>query len=452
MMANDHSYSIEFTRRSDRMVAEVTGQTQIRLDESGLAAELFHTIPSRAGDLLRIGLAVYAADRLSPRDWRQQSGGSRAMGLEVGVVEPDFWSDEQTLAPLQKALDLLGGDEWDLRFCYRRPDTDYNLGFPADLHPRICLYSGGLDSAAGLATQLRTRREPMLPVTSWHQARQRRRIVDQLHRIASRYGADVQPVVARTAFFKPPQTARQEWSQRCRSFLFLALGGAVACAENADTVEVYESGVGAINLPLMHGMATGARTTRSSHPRLLRLMGELASRVAERRIDYSLPHRNRTKGEMVQALVEDGLADVAAATDSCVRYVVRGKASHCGHCPACIGRRQAMIVAGMDEPGGAYEYDLFGAPHTTNAIEPTKLENLKATLMQVDRLADLRGESLPEWFLRYALHTGVAESRAGLTSWVEVLLRYRAEWLDLIALGQLKGWEWAGWLPASSAA
>lgn len=266
------------------------------------------------------------------------------------------------------------------------------------------------------------------------------------------YGADLESLVVKTAFFKPPQTAKQEWSQRCRSFLFLALGGAVACAEKADKVEVYESGIGAINLPVMHGMATGARTTKSSHPRFLRLMSDLVSRVAERRIDICLPHRNRTKGEIVRTLVEDGLADLAAATDSCVRYIVRGKARHCGHCPACIGRRQAMIAAGMHEPDGAYEYDLFGEPSTTNAIDPTKLENLKATLMQIDRLGDLGGQSLPEWFLRYALGTRVAENSDALRGWVDVLLRYRAEWLNLVAFGQSRGWEWAGWLPVSSAA
>ena len=232
-MVNDHSYTIEFIRRGDRMVAEVTGQTQIRLDECGLAGALFHTIPSRAGDLLRIGLAVYAVDRLSPRDWRQQSGGSRAMHLEVGVVEPDFWSDEQTLAPLQEALELLGGDEWHLRFCYRRADTEYNLGFPPVSHPRICLYSGGLDSAAGLATQLRARKDAMLAVTTYHQGLQKERVTRQLHQMARRYGVVVRPIIVRTAFDKPPQLHKQELTQRCRSFLFATMAGAVACAEQS---------------------------------------------------------------------------------------------------------------------------------------------------------------------------------------------------------------------------
>lgn len=451
MMDNEHCYSVEFTRRADRMVAEITHQTQIRLDECSLAAALFHTIPSRAGDLLRIGLAVYAADRLSCRNQGQQSGRSRAMHLEVGVVEPDFWSDQQTLAPLREALELLSDDTWHLRFRACTPDTEY-LSCRPDQHPRVCLYSGGLDSAAGLATRLRTCRGPMLAVTTWHQALQKKRTLDQLRRLAYRYGVDVRPIVVKAALVKPPQLGKQELSQRCRSFLFAAMGGAVACAEHSSSIEIYESGVGAINLPLMHGMATGARTTKSSHPRFLRVMSDLVSRVAERRIDYCVPHRKRTKAEIVRTLAEGGLADLARSTVSCVHYPVRGKAKQCGWCVACIGRRQAMIGAGIGEPDGAYECDLFGEPHMTNAVSLAKLLPLKATLMLVERLGELRSQSLPEWFLRYALGTRVEENSAALRDWIDVLLRYRAEWLDLIAFGQSKGWEWASWLPASSAA
>ena len=181
-------------------------------------------------------------------------------------------------------------------------------------------------------------------------------------------------------------------------------------------------------------------------------MSDLVSRVAERRIDLILPHRDRTKAEIVRTLAEDGLADLARSTVSCVHYPVRGKAKQCGYCPACIGRRQAMIVAGVSEPDGAYQYDLFGSSQTVNAIEPAKLENLKVTLMLVERLDELRGESLPEWCLQYALGTRVVEDRDALRSWVDVLLRYRAEWLDLIAMGQSKGWKWANLLPISAAA
>jgi len=451
MMDNEYEYSVAFTRQADRIVAKISDQTQIRLDECGLATALFHSIPSRAGDLLRIGLAVYAADRLSRRKRGQQSGMSRVMHLEVGVVDPDFWSDWQTLAPMLESLELLSSDTWHLRFRACAPVIEY-LSCRPDEHPRVCLYSSGLDSAAGLATQLRTRKGAMLSVTTYHQGLQDKRVTQQLRQLARRYKVDVRPIVVRTALGSVPLLQKQELTQRCRSFLFAAMAGAVACAEQSSSIEVYESGVGAINLPLMHGMATGARTTKSTHPHFLRLMSDLASRVAERRIDLTLPHRDRTKAEIVRTLAEDGLADLARSTVSCVHYPVRGKAKQCGYCLACIARRQAMIVAGVDESDGAYEYDLFGSSQTVNAVEPAKLENLKATLMQVERLGELRGEPLPEWFLQYALGTRVVKDRDALRSWVDVLLRYRAEWVALIALGESRGWNWAKWLPASAAA
>jgi hypothetical protein len=267
----------------------------------------------------------------------------------------------------------------------------------------------------------------------------------QLDHLARRYGAELRPIIVKVGYVRACEP-----THRCRSFLFAALAGSVACAEGSSEIEVYESGVGAINLPLMHGMGTGARTTKSSHPRFLRLMGELVGRIAGRRIDFVLPYRDRTKAELVRAMVADGLEELARSTVSCVQ--LRGRAKQCGYCAACIGRRQAMMTAGIIEPPETYEHDLFGTPQVTNAIESDKLDYLNATLMQVDRLGELEHRPLPDWFLGYALGTGVEGSAAALEPWVQVLLRYRKEWLDLVALGQSRGWNWARWLPVTFAA
>lgn len=450
-MDKEFSFNFDFSRRNDHMVGETFGVNRILFDEASLAVALFHHLPARARDLLRIGLAVYAADRLARRSQLQQTGGARVMRLRVGVIEPDFWSDEQTLAPLQEALELLGGDAWHLTFRGRPAETNY-LYCETDHPPRVCLYSGGLDSAAGLATQLRNCHEPVLGITIGHQRGQKKRVHDQLDRLGTLYDVDVKHILAKTKLVHPPELGHQELTQRCRSFLFAALGGAVACAEQSSTIEVYESGVGAMNIPLAQGMATGARTTKSTHPRFLRLMSNIISRVAERRIDYVLPHKDKTKAEIVRTLAEDGLNDLANSTVSCVHYPVRDSAKQCGYCPACIGRRQAMIGAGISEPNGTYAHDLFGPPETTNSIDPGKLAWLKVTLMQVERFGELRNETPPEWFLRYALGTGFEADNASWTDWIDVLLRYRAEWLDLVSDCQSKGLHWASWLPAGAAA
>lgn len=450
-MSTMQEFQIHFTRRSDYMVGSVTADTAVRLNERDLAAGLFRSLSPRASDLLRIGLAVCAVDRLARRCWQGQSGGRRSLKVDIAVVEPDFWRDEGVLSPLRKAIELLSSDEWSFGFQGRRPDIDY-LGCQSERCPRICLYSGGLDSAAGLATRLATCNEPLQPVVVRHQALQKSRVLNHLKRLSCHFGLQLDPIVVKTALLRPPALRVQESTQRCRSFLFAALAGAAACAVHSSEIEVYESGVGAVNVPLIHGMATGARTTKSSHPHFLRLMSGLVSLMEDRRIDYTLPHRNRTKAELVQTLSDIGLADLATSTVSCVRYPVRGKAKQCGYCPACIGRRQAMILAGIAESYGTYECDLFGEGHIVNAVGLDRLTSLKATLMQVERLGELTRESLPEWFLRFALGTNVEPSVDGLKTWVEVLLRYRAEWFRLLAIGESKKWKWARWLPVSSAA
>ena len=93
-----------------------------------------------------------------------------------------------------------------------------------------------------------------------------------------------------------------------------------------------------------------------------------------------------------------------------------------------------------------------GASGTTNAIDPGKLKYLKATVMQVELLGDIRAQSLPEWFLRHALGTHVEENRTALRGWRDVLLRYRDEGLELISFGRLRGWDWAHWLSPCVAA
>jgi len=449
-MTKDRSYTVEFCRESSRLVGNISGDTQIRLEERFGSADLLDVLPTLAADLLRVALAVYAVDRLQRRQSRT-AGGCRNIHLDVGVTEPDFWEDSATTRPLTQALRLLGSDEWILRFHNVEP-SKRPLGLKFQKNHRICLYSTGLDSAAGLAKRLRDAREPVTAVTVWHQAHQGRRALHQLKAIATRYDVRVDPVLIRTALVKPPVFREQERTQRTRTFLFGAIAGAVACVDTASVVEMYENGVGIINLPLMHGMAVGPRSTKSSHPQCLRLMSEIVSRVAQRPIEFVLPHVERTKAELVRTLVEDGLVDVAHDTVSCVRYPVRSKAKQCGVCPACLGRRQAMIVGGIEEPSTSYEQDLFRADQSANEVEGRNYDYIKATLMHIDRLAELEQPHPPPWFLQYLLGTGAAETPDEIGKISDLLLRYRAEWLRLIALCQSRGLRWAKWFPRIDAA
>jgi hypothetical protein len=217
----------------------------------------------------------------------------------------------------------------------------------------------------------------------------------------------------------------------------------------ASKIEVYENGVGAINLPPMTGMLVGGRCSRASHPEFLRRMTALVTHIGERPITLELPFREKTKGELVRSLSEDRLEDVANSTVSCVHFPrrVSGPAKQCGVCGACIERRQAMITAGISEPAIGYQYDLFGTRQVVDQIPIGELHYLKATLMQISDLNELAlHEPLPDRIRRHLLGTRIVQKGESAAPWISPLLRYRDEWLSLIADAQSVGLRWSGWL------
>ncbi len=433
---------------------ELRSGIHFRLDEDRLCQGLWSDLPPRARDLTRVGMAVYVADRLVKRRRRRHlRGPTRDIHLLVDVHEPDVWNSHEVADRLRRAVERLSEDRLDFQFKAIDQERDCQRSFSLDYSeiPAVCLYSGGLDSAAGLAARLRSSREPVVCVTAHHQAEQKKKVKRQLDSIERRYGAVVHPLRIRTTLINAPRMSAQEVTQRCRSFLFLCLGGAVACTVGASEVEVYENGVGIINLPPMTGMLVGARATKSTHPDFIRAMTDIVGQLAERRIAFRLPAKDKTKAELVRTLKEDGLSEVATETMSCGHFPVRepGPGKQCGVCPACIGRRQALMSVGIEEPQEGYKYDIFGARDAVNAIPDEELLHLKATIMQIADLAELdSSQPLPAKLRLHLRGTSVLEAGEPVQAWTELLKRYRSEWLDLIADAQSVGRKWGGWYPA----
>jgi hypothetical protein len=254
----------------------------------------------------------------------------------------------------------------------------------------------------------------------------------------------LRPLVTRVAKYVPTPLADEENTHRCRPFLFTTVGGVVAWASGASDVEIFESGIGAINLPLMSGMV-GSKATRSSHPRFLRLMSSLLTRASAREITFRLPHLERTKAELMRDLARDGLENVAIQTVSCVHYPLRQLGpKQCGYCPACIFRRQAMISAGIQDPASNYQYDLFGNAVSVSSIESKRFKFLWAFLRQVNQLSELGvGRSIPRFFSRHLIGTRVVARHEPFDFYVDLFGRYRREGLALLADGRARGWFWA---------
>lgn len=425
---------------------EIHADRDFRFRTAELFSPLVNEAPPRVRDLLALSAHVYTIDRLVRRSYlNEQRGPARVLELRVAVSDPPFWNDPMRSRRIHEILHVLSGDQWSLHFD-QAPPRQWQ---PTVLRPHatVCLYSGGLDSLAGLALRLKQGLSDVVSVTMRHIPRQRARIEHQLSSLNAHFGSRIYPVFVRMALVRPPRLDDQEQSQRCRAFIFASLGVAAACAAGAETIEMYESGVGAVNVPLMTGMSVGGRTTKACHPRFLRLMSELASDVVGRNLRVAIPFADMTKAEVTRVLKVEGLEALGHTTFSCIHTSPRkkGEPRQCGTCPACIGRRQAFVAAGIDEPPDAYDTDIFNAGIANN-LKASKLLYLKAMLMQVSEFADCAPGRLPRFVEHYVRSSGVVADGGSIDPWASVLGRYRDEWLALVARARQDGLRWASWI------
>jgi hypothetical protein len=443
-------YSISFQKVGSGSPFILVAGQHFRFDIAQFERFFQQPIPGRLVDLLRIASAIYFVDRLVRRRRRdQQRHWSRSLKVSVGVLEPDFWAGDIVRECLTDTIEFLSDDTWDLSFSHDDQRINKEVQrplFPIPSDARVSLYSGGLDSAAGLANCIAcapSRHE--LPVTVWHQPIQRKIINKQFELLGSKGDVCITPLVVKAAMIWTPELKsnfRAESSQRGRAFLFAAAGGAASAMLGGSNVELFESGIGAINLPLMSGMV-GSRTTRSTHPAFLRRMSQLLGLVLERPMQFDLPFFQQTKGQVVQPAKDAGLDGLAQLTVSCVHYPLReSRHKQCGVCPACIFRRQSLETAEITEPRGTYKHDLLDVMGVRR-IPDRRLKYLKAFLDQVVQLDDIQADlPFPQRFRRHLVGTGVVVNGESMEPIGSLLSTYRDEWRKMITQAQERGIRW----------
>lgn len=188
----------------------------------------------------------------------------------------------------------------------------------------------------------------------------------------------------------------------------------------------------------------GPATTKSCHPSFLRKMSEIGTVICERPIKFILPWIALTKAEVVRGLKDDRLDELALSSVSCAHFPLHEKKARvCGVCPACIGRRQALALAGIDEPNGHYKYD-FLAPILANQIPPEELCFLRAVLAQAFDCLRPNNPKL-EIHLRA---TDVLGNEIRFETIAQSFERYGREWLELAERARRSGIHWGEMLSA----
>jgi len=360
---------------SDRILISGDAQQSLRFDGAGFFKPLLTLPPRRCIDFLHIAAGLYVVDRITKRRKHDDDQGARQLHVSLRVRDAAFWRQAEVCDLVQSILTFLSGDDWLLEFSQLEPnpaDSGYQdfLSLPRPFEPKIAaLYSGGLDSAAGLANRILSGGNEFLLVTVAHQSGMHRRIRKQLRGVQGlREDREAARVVSLHSTLtlcleggKARRMRQQEPTQRTRAFLFCSCAAIAADAYKVSTIEMYENGVGAINLPLMSGMLGNGLATRGAHPTFLRLMSELATRVTAKPLQFLLPFADKTKTEMVRPLANvSGMSEWLQDSRSCVHTSLRHRGkTHCGCCPACIERRQAFACGGIQEDLGCYQADVF---------------------------------------------------------------------------------------------
>lgn len=276
---------------------------------------------------------------------------------------------------LLEFLQWLGEDDWIIHFAERQTapysaELDQFLyRLPPEPPITVSLFSGGLDSLAGLATHMLNNQSSSYILVSGYTNRRlagRQRLQVRLIRQSTRGRnlKDAMPTVCHVAvpFGLHRREGQQEdkW-QRYRGLVFLAIGAVAALQAGADTLWVCENGIGALNLPL-NKTQLGVDNYRGVHPRSLMMAENLFELALDKPLRIRNPFLFRTKTEMCRALGPIGLASAVQFTVSCDSFPVRvpGK-SQCGVCTSCILRRQSLLAAGYQDydPHSGYLYNLL---------------------------------------------------------------------------------------------
>ena len=368
------TYEYDFTESSPGGIDEV----QYYLRSRRIEQPFMRRLSPIERDALDISMAAYTADRRSLRERRKKtSTGQRDIKIKVAVREPQIWEQPKVRQELRRLFEWMSGDCWsiDLVSSGGLKKEDVATGYLFPIQPEgpiaVSLFSGGLDSLAGLAARLdeEAYRSHVLvsAYTNGRLRKQQSRQVERIDRVlrGGAFGRKL-PVLEHVAVpmgINKDLGKDVEKSQRMRAFVYLTIGVITARQAGSDSLQVYENGVGALNLPL-NETQLGVDNYRGVHPRSLMMIQSLFSRVFGKETQITNPFLFSTKTETCAALPCFGLSQVAQDTVSCDKFPLRIEGtSQCGVCTSCILRRHALLSAGLGEcdPVTGYRYDILGS-------------------------------------------------------------------------------------------
>lgn len=341
-------------------------------------------------DLLRVGRAVYLADRAVRRS---ASIGNILRRFEVTIPVQEHERLSAVAPELERLAEFATCDVWRLEFTPLPPHhAEGEVRAPRRGEPPavevVALFSGGLDSLCG-AARLAAESKRSLFVT--HSPPGRENAESLVGDVYAALGRDRPGSEAFAAYrLETRETtgnARRamfpEHSRRSRPFFFLCLAAATAVRAAAARVWMNENGALALSLPI-RADTHGPSMARQAHSFMLHGFTEVLAKLEPGGGPppvFDNPFIERTKGEACLELEAAGR--LAGRAMSCeytghqralfLRWLRDhprrrrefGRGPQCGLCIPCLVRRAALRRADIEDPGSAYFAD---APHLVQVV------------------------------------------------------------------------------------
>jgi hypothetical protein len=274
------------------------------------------------------------ADRLSFRNT------DRTCSIHVclPVRHPELWGSTKTIDYLDDLLYWYTQDHWSFEFRSRSlygrfAEREATLPFSfREAPPEVALWSGGLDSLAGLYSQLSssaTARYVLFGTGMNTQMHHKQEMY--AHLIADQFPGRV-TLIQVPYRLESTKEMQKHTLQRSRGFVFLLLGTVCALLEDQHTLSIYENGIGAINLPFSEA-EVGLDHSLSVHPISLLRMEAFISHLLNTTFLFQNPFLFKTKAQMCQALVgSPHYPELIDSTFTCDRPH-REQPGQCGQTP-----------------------------------------------------------------------------------------------------------------------
>lgn len=327
-------------------------------------------ISDRILDLLEIAAYVFCADRCirrGARDDVEYHTWSRTLEFRIRVRDAVFWRRTEVLETLGDVLRFMSGDrryEFHFEPGHTTPPSTLFSQAGTVLRPAgpvaVSLFSGGLDSLAGAVERLDAGDHVCLvshrsqPGTIHTQTQ----LATALQRLfpghVTPYGFDC----------TLRGIAAPEETQRTRAFLYTSIGFAVSATFGESRLHVFENGVTSVNFRRREDQGL-ARTSRTTHPKTMRLLERLFSLIRDATFTIEQPFLAHTKPDILRKLSHAPIRSLVDSTVSCSQTRKNlGMAMQCGTCFQCVDRRMAAFAADLDEVDhpGLYACDFLTEP------------------------------------------------------------------------------------------